>query len=60
LNPWMEIAYTNRAHARTDQGDLPGAIADYQRYLTLEAGRGHTNHSEIMGLIFKLQLRINQ
>ncbi len=55
LNPRYAIAYNNRGVARKAQGDLKGAISDYQKYLDLGGGQRHGDQAKIEQMIRELQ-----
>jgi tetratricopeptide (TPR) repeat protein len=58
LNPQHATAYYNRGGARGEQGDLAGAIADYEQYLVLASGRQRGDQEDVEQCIRTLRARL--
>jgi tetratricopeptide (TPR) repeat protein len=58
LNPQDANAYYNRGRARQEQGDLAGAIADYEQYLVLASGRQRGDQEDVEQCIRTLRARL--
>ncbi len=58
LDSTLDDPYKYRGHIRRERGDLPGALADYEKYLELGGGERNGDREEIERLIEELRGQI--